>query len=166
MNRMKFAINILIICLLASLSISCEAQEIDNLMTNRDKREMLRLVNQARQKGVRCGKTWQKPVEPLKWDDQLEQAAIDKSLDMYKNNYFDHDSPNGENLSDRLLKTNYAWRTIGENLALGPTSVQLAVATLLESEGHCKNIMKAEFTHLGAAQYGTYWTQVFAKPKK
>lgn len=159
-------IKIFVISLLISSAISCEAQEIDNLMKISDQREMLKLVNQARQKGVRCGKTWQKPVEAMKWDDKLEEAAVDKSFDMYRNNYFDHSSPNGEKLADQLKTINYNWQTIGENLAQGPTSVSQAVETWLKSEGHCKNIMKPEFTHMGAAQYGTYWTQVFARPRK
>jgi uncharacterized protein YkwD len=115
---------------------------------------------------VRCGKTWQKPVDPLKWDEDLQKAASQKSYDMYKHKYFDHTSPDGETLSDRLEKLQYDWKTIGENLAWGPTDVSKAVDSWLKSEGHCKNLMKAEFTHLGAAQYGTYWTQVFAKPRE
>lgn len=162
---MKLLLNILISTILISLSTSCQAQEIDNLMTNKDKREMVRLINQARQKGVRCGKTSMKSVSPLKWDDQLEKAASNKSYDMYKHKYFAHSSPDGENLSDRLKTINYAWKTIGENLAMGPTSVKQTVDGWLKSEGHCLNIMKPEYTHFGAAQYGTYWTQVFAKPK-
>lgn len=147
------------------LSNACEAQEVENLMTKNDKREMLRLVNQARKKGVRCGKTWKKPVDPLKWDDKLEKAAALKSIDMFQQKYFDHTSPDGETLSDRIDKLQYSWRTIGENLASGPTDVSKAMESWLKSEGHCKNLMKKEFTHMGAAQYGTYWTQVFAKPR-
>ncbi len=163
---MKALFRILISLIFISLFSSCEAQEIKNLMDSGDQREMIKLVNQARQKGVYCGKTWQKPVAPLKWDDQLEKAAADKSYDMYKNNYFEHTSSDGETLTDRLNKISYAWQTIGENLAMGPTSVKQTVDTWLNSEGHCRNIMKPEFTHFGAAQYGIYWTQVFAKPKK
>ncbi len=145
---------------------SCEAQDVENIMTKSDNREMLRLVNQARKKGVRCGKTWQKPVEPLKWDEVLEEAASQKSYDMYKHNYFDHTSPVGETLSNRLDKLQYEWKTIGENIALGPTDVGQAVESWLKSEGHCKSLMNPGFTHFGAAQYGTYWTQVFAKPRE
>jgi uncharacterized protein YkwD len=153
-------------CCLIIFSSSCEAQEIDNLMNNRDMKEMVRLVNQARQKGVYCGGQWQKPVSKIKWDDKLEKAASDKSYDMYKNNYFEHTSPEGQTLADRLKTINYAWKTIGENLALGPVSVKQSVENWLKSDGHCRNIMKPNYTHLGAAQYGTYWTQVFATPRK
>ena len=46
----------------------------------------------------------------------------------------------------------------------------LAALTLISLASSCEiqdveNLMKAEFTHFGAAQYGTYWTQVFAKPR-
>jgi len=162
----RLFVHIVFILIMFSLVTSCEAQELNNLMTNSDKREMVRLVNQARKMGVRCGKSWQKPVPPLKWDEVLQEAAAQKSSDMYKNKYFDHTSPEGETLSDRLDKLQYDWKTIGENLAWGPTDVSKAVDGWLKSEGHCKNLMKAEYTHFGAAQYGTYWTQVFAKPVK
>ena len=152
------------ILLIISGDSGCEAQDTENLMTGRDKREMVKLVNEARTKGAYCGGKWQKPVEPIKWDETLEKAAVLKSLDMYGKNYFSHSSPDGETLTDRLKKVNYAWRAMGENLAKGPTSVEQAVNTWLKSEGHCINIMKPEFTHFGAAQYGTYWTQVFASP--
>jgi len=163
---MNFLSQLLTALTLISLATSCETQDVENLMKYRDKQEMVRLVNQARKKGVRCGKSWQKPVPSLKWDDQLEEAAIIKSYDMYEHKYFDHTSPEGENLSDRLKKIDYSWKTIGENLASGPTSVKQTVEVWLKSEGHCKNLMKADFTHFGAAQYGTYWTQVFAKPRE
>ncbi len=163
---MSLLMQYLIALSMLTLSSACEAQSIENLMNSRDKREMTRLVNQARKQGVYCGKTWKKPVGAIKWDDQLEKSALDKSYDMYKNNYFAHSSPDGKNLSDRLKKINYAWWTIGENLAKGPTSVKQTVENWLKSEGHCINIMKPEYTHFGAAHYGDYWTQVFAKPKK
>ena len=152
------------IILIITAQYGCEAQDTDNLMTGRDKKEMVRLVNEAREKGVYCGDKWQKPVEPIEWDETLEQAAILKSRDMYSKNYFSHSSPDGETLTDRLKKVKYAWRAMGENLAKGPISVEQTVGTWLESKGHCLNIMKPEFTHFGAAQYGTYWTQVFASP--
>ena len=150
--------------LLTIITSGCEAQELVNLMTNRDKKDMVKLINEARERGVYCGGKWQKPVDPLKWDEKLEEAAALKSLDMYKKDYFSHSSPGGETLSDRLKKVRYAWRAMGENLALGPSTVEQAVDTWLKSEGHCRNMMKPEFTHFGAAKYGTYWTQIFASP--
>ena len=162
---MRIVTKITVFVFLLSFSYSCEAQEVDKLMNERDKREMVRLVNKARKSGTRCGKDWQKPVPALKWDDELAVAAADKSKDMYRNKYFAHVSPEGTELNDLLNKIDYEWLAIGENLALGPTSVELTVQTWLKSEGHCRNIMKPNFTHFGAAQYGTYWTQVFAKPR-
>ena len=36
---------------------------------------MLQLVNQVRQKGCKCGDTYYYPVQPVKWNNQLEEAA-------------------------------------------------------------------------------------------
>jgi len=161
---MSASILISLVLTISFISSGCEAQDVDNLITSRDKKDMVKLINQARGKGVYCGNKWQKPVEPLKWDEDLEKAAAMKSLDMHQNNYFAHTSPTGETLSDRLEKIKYAWKAMGENLAKGPSTVEQTVETWLKSEGHCLNIMKPEFTHFGAAQYGTYWTQIFASP--
>ena len=35
----------------------------------------------------------------------------------------------------------------------------------LDSPGHCENIMNGNVTEMGVATSGSYWTQVFAKPK-
>lgn len=161
MRTIKILSSLLLLTIITSV---CEAQKVDNLITGRDKKVMVNLINDARENGVYCGGKWQKPVDPLKWDETLERASISKSYDMYRKNYFDHISPDGETLKDRLNKLKYDWRAMGENLAKGPSTVEQTVGTWLKSEGHCRNIMKPEFTHFGAAQYGIYWTQVFATP--
>ena len=62
---------------------------------------------------------------------------------------------------------------MGENIAFGQHTPQQAVASWLDSPGHCANIMNARFTEMGAA-YGiaaekrsgiVYWTQVFGRPR-
>jgi len=62
----------------------------------------------------------------------------------------------------------YNWRAIGENIAAGQPTADVAVQEWLESAGHCENIMSASFQEIGAAcvtdngaQYTHYWTQVF-----
>ena len=44
------------------------------------------------------------------------------------------------------------------------------VKAWLKSPGHCRNIMKANYTELGVGYatggyYGTYWTQDFGTPR-
>ena len=160
---MKGSILILLITLIFS-SVSCEAQELDNLMTEKDKKEMLTLVNKPRENGTRCGRKWHEPVPALQWDERLESIAAVKSRDMQSNNYFDHTSPDGKKLNDLLEEIDYRWVAQGENLAMGSKSVETTVNIWLKSEGHCRNIMNENFTNIGTAQYGTYWTMVLTQP--
>lgn len=143
---------------------SCEKETGDNLMTNWEQTRMLHQVNEVRRSGQRCGDTWYPAVPALKWNDDLEEVASVKSKDMYKKNYFSHVSPDGHNVGDQLDFAGYAWQACGENLAKGAIEVDVVMKGWLQSEGHCKNIMSKEYTEFGAAQFGVYWTQVFARP--
>ncbi|MGO1693891.1 MAG: CAP domain-containing protein [Marinobacter sp.] len=56
--------------------------------------------------------------------------------------------------------------------AAGQNSVDQVVDGWLSSPGHCANIMRVEFTEMGAARieapgskYSPVWTQVFARPR-
>src|SRR5699024_4433861 len=55
----------------------------------------------------------------LKWDEALQHVALSHSKDMEKQGYFSHVSPNGDGLSERLLKQNISYQSAGENIAAG-----------------------------------------------
>ncbi len=122
---------------------------------------MLQLVNEVRQKGCKCGDQYFSPAAPLLWNDQLEQAALTHSTDMFKNNYFSHVSGDGSNGGARIDKAGYKWRTYGENIGMGYKSEKDVVDGWVKSPGHCKNIMNKMFKEVGVARVGTYWTQDF-----
>ena len=134
--------------------------------------EMLAQVNAARAQARVCGSTNQPAVPPLKWSCKLQQAALKHSQDMGQNNFFNHTGSNGSTVSSRIDGANYAWRTIGENIAAGQPDVSSAMRGWLKSPGHCRNIMSEGFTEFGMGhvtapqtQYRTYWTQNFARPR-
>ena len=92
---------------------------------------------------------------------------------MATNNFFSHTGSDGLSVSNRVDATGYEWSTVGENIAAGQSTVTQVVQGWLNSEGHCRNIMNANFTELGAervdstsADFSTYWTQVFAAPRQ
>lgn len=128
--------------------------------------ELLRLVNQARKSGYTCNDVYYPPVKEVIWNNQLEAAAKNHCLDMYKHDFFAHQSSNGGTIVGRLKQVQYAWLTFGENLALGYKTEEEAVSSWLKSPDHCEIIMCAEFTEMGVATSDIYWTQVFAKPNK
>ncbi|BFN33010.1 hypothetical protein VHTUMSATKI_32050 [Vibrio harveyi] len=83
-----------------------------------------------------------------------------------------HTGSNGSTLSSRVNATGYAWSRLGENVARGQRSIDAVMNSWLSSEGHCLNIMNADFDQMGSSMvenqstnYRYYWTQVFAKQR-
>ncbi|UTV30245.1 CAP domain-containing protein [Photobacterium atrarenae] len=134
--------------------------------------QMLAAVNAARAQARDCGGQMMPAVPALTWDYALEQAAFVHSSNMANYNFFSHTGLNGDSPSDRVTDQGYSWSATGENIAAGQKSITAVMDGWLKSPGHCKNIMSANFTQMGAssvtnssAQYGIYWTQVFARPR-
>lgn len=123
---------------------------------------MLKLVNDKRKSGCNCGSTFMPAVNPLTWNDLLASAALAHSKAMNVNNFFSHTSLNGASAGDRITAAGYKWNTYGENIAAGQPTEQAVFDAWIASEGHCKNIMAANFKEMGAAKDGKYWTQDFA----
>jgi uncharacterized protein YkwD len=131
------------------------------------KLELLELVNEVRSQGYNCNGAYYFPAEPLTWNHKLHLAAQLHAEDMSENSYFSHNSADGRTPKDRINEQNYSWTTFGENIAYGFNSAQGVLNAWLSSEGHCKNIMKKEFSEIGIgySENGHYWVQVFARPR-
>jgi len=127
-----------------------------------NKKLMLQLVNEIREKGCQCGDTYYYPVPALEWNDQLEAAALAHSVDMYKKNYFSHTAPDGSRAGKRIEKAGYQWTAYGENIGSGYRREQEVVEGWLKSPGHCKNIMSRMYREMGVGRVGSLWTQAFA----
>ncbi|HSC65957.1 MAG TPA: CAP domain-containing protein, partial [Caldimonas sp.] len=129
---------------------------------------VLRLANEARQRGGTCGPQRFAAAPPLTWNDPLGAAARAHSDDMAQHDYFDHVDRRGSGVAERAREQGYAWRSVGENIAAGQGSAQRVVAGWLASPGHCANILSPDFREMGAAyainptaEMEIYWTQVF-----
>ena len=135
-------------------------------------RRVLELTNQARSHARRCGRTLYPAAPPLTLNVALERAALEHSQDMAAHNYMDHTGRDGSTPDDRITRTGYKWRIVGENLASGAMSAEEAVDGWLESPPHCANLMDGHFTQMGIAfavnpktDGGAYWTQTFGTPR-
>lgn len=133
---------------------------------------MLNAVNQVRSEVQQCGDTTMPPVPALTWDYDLEHAAFVHSSDMANVDFMDHTGSDGSSPGNRISATGYEFSAWAENVAVGHRSIETVMASWMVSEGHCKNIMSADITQIGASavvnpdtRYGTYWTQVFARPR-
>ncbi|GLB61142.1 CAP domain-containing protein [Cytobacillus sp. NCCP-133] len=116
--------------------------------------KVLELTNQERAKAG---------ISALKLDVELSKVAREKSRDMQAKGYFDHNSPTYGSPFDMMKQFGISYRTAGENIAMGQRSPEEVVNAWMNSEGHRKNIMNANFTHLGVGHVadGNYWTQMF-----
>lgn len=134
-------------------------------LTGNFQTDMLAYVNALRTKGCKCDGVQMPLVPALKWNTLLENAAKRHANDMSKNNFFNHTGSDGSTMSKRVTDAGYNWSALGENIASGYTSVPSVIDGWVNSSGHCKNMMSANFTELGAAKIGTYWVQDFGKPR-
>jgi uncharacterized YkwD family protein len=99
----------------------------------------------------------------LKVDQELSKVAREKSSDMQRNNYFSHTSPTYGSPFDMMKQFGITYKAAGENIAKGQRSPEEVVNAWMNSEGHRKNILSANFTHIGVGYVaeGNYWTQQF-----
>jgi len=140
-------------------------------MTEREL-QMVTLVNEARAVGQTCGQFgYFPPAPPLKPADLLAAAAQAHSDDMFAKDFFSHTGSDGSAPWDRMDRQGYQWSRAGENIAAGYSDAAAATQGLVDSPGHCRNIMNPDFTEIGVgvatgdSGYGIYWTQKFGTPR-
>jgi uncharacterized YkwD family protein len=116
--------------------------------------EVVDLTNQERAKNG---------LAALKVDTTLSKLAREKSRDMSVNGYFSHTSPTYGSPFDMMKQYGITYRAAGENIAMGQRTPEEVVQAWMNSEGHRKNILSSNFTHIGVGYVasGNYWTQEF-----
>lgn len=138
-------------------------QEDKNL--NESQQKLLELVNNYRKSGCKCGSEQMPAVPVLKWNTLLEKAAKIHADDMDKMNNMTHTGSDGSNGGERIKSVGYNWSTWGENIAIGYPTEEDVVNAWINSEPHCRNIMKAGFKEMGIAKTGKFWAQEFGTQK-
>jgi uncharacterized protein YkwD len=133
--------------------------------------EVLRLVNANRAMGWNCDAQGEfGAAGPLTMQPNLRCAARLHSQDMSARGYFDHENPDGDGPPERMDAAGYMGGTYGENIAMGQRTPEQVVAGWMDSDGHCANIMREQFTEIGVGFFqgdgrsGYYWTQNFGAP--
>jgi len=116
--------------------------------------KVVELTNQERAK---------QGLPALKVDTELSKVAREKSRDMQANNYFSHDSPTYGSPFDMMKQFGIQYSSAGENIAMGQPTPEEVVQAWMDSDGHRKNILSSNYTHIGVgyAENGNYWTQLF-----
>jgi uncharacterized protein YkwD len=86
------------------------------------------------------------------------KLAVSRSTDMRDRNYFDHYTPAPKRLSpfDQAKKMGIKYTSMGENIAYGDHNAIIAHEAFMNSTGHRSNILKANYTKIGAGvAYGS-----------
>lgn len=129
------------------------------------RQQMLDLVNAARNQARTCGARTYSAAPPLSLSNELSQAALEHAVGMARTGLFDHVDATGATPADRVRRTSYRARIVGENIAAGMGTAAEALEGWLASPGHCENLMEPRFTHLGTAfatnlnsDPAVYWT--------
>ncbi|MCB1220668.1 MAG: hypothetical protein H7A35_03770 [Planctomycetales bacterium] len=107
------------------------------------------------------------PLKRVPWLDAVAQA---QAKHMALNGYFEHDSPQGMTIFDRIeAPDGPEWWHAGENIAAGYRTPEQAHKSWMDSGGHRKNIRNENYRYMGVgayylpgSEYGWYWVQVFA----
>ena len=125
--------------------------------------ELLNLTNEARRK---------EGLKPLRSSYLLGQSAQKYAEDLATQNFFSHQGKDGSTPSTRMAATGYDFAAAGENIAAGQRTARTVFQGWMNSDGHRKNILAADYTEVGfglfdatgSSDYGQYWVQNFGKP--
>jgi len=133
----------------ARAAAECRDADLDPDATNlgRIRTAILCLHNQIRA---------ERGLPTLRTNKRLRKAAVGHSRDMVANDYFEHTTPSGATMVDRILRAHYVradrgW-SLGENLAWGTGSYATprgAVDAWMNSEGHRENILRRAYREVG-----------------
>lgn len=118
-------------------------KENSGLGANLNQQEIISFTNKQRQNNE---------LDDLKENYYLNLSAEEKVDDMFKNQYFAHDSLSGEGAGDLAKEAGYEFLLIGENLAMGNfENVKELVDAWMASPGHRENILNKSYQEIGVA---------------
>jgi uncharacterized protein YkwD len=131
------------------------------------RQEIMRYVNRYRSRNGLSALS----LEPI-----LNKAAQAHSDDMAARDYFDHVTPNGKTVGDRVTRAGYRWRSVLENLAAGQETPRAVVDGWINSPPHRRALLSDAIVDAGVgytflAQDGGlvrkfhYWTLNMGKPR-
>lgn len=104
-------------------------------------------------------------ASPVAYDAALSEAAAIRAKET--ETLFSHTRPDGSRCFTVLSQLGIAYRSAGENIAMGQTTAKEVMTDWMNSDGHRQNILNTSFTKLGigihrGADGRLYWAQMFA----
>jgi len=95
-------------------------------------------------------------LPPLKYNQELSEAATAKAIDMFNSNYWAHVSPTGTQPWSFITKAGYNYLHAGENLARDFSEPQKIVTAWMASPTHRRNILDSRYKDIGIAVMDGY----------
>jgi len=126
---------------------------------------LIEKVNKLRAQGCRCGRKKMPPVGPLEWDNKLYVSARSHAKYLVGKKKLTHYGKRGEDISERIAKTGYPWKVVGENLGMGQQSFPQVMKDWIKSTPHCKMLMNPKVEDMAVAKVNNIWVQHFGKKK-
>ena len=90
-------------------------------------------------------------LEPLTYNSVLSESAKEKAEDMFVNNYWAHNSPQGKTPWTFFNTVGYKYSTAGENLAKDFYDTDSLVKAWMNSPTHKENIINNKYKEIGIA---------------
>lgn len=134
-----------IVFVVAGLQLGYNGTKTGNVLGVESDITITSLFNQTNVSRVEVGKP------ALKLNDKLNQAAYLKAQNMFAEQYWAHNSPNGTVPWKWFGDVNYNYNEAGENLAKNFTSTNAVMTAWLNSPEHKENIMKSDYQDVGFA---------------
>jgi len=101
-------------------------------------------------------------LAPVSLNDRLKAAAEAHAFDMVRMGFFDHASPNGASVGDRVASQGYNWCHVAENIAKGQPTEIAVLRSWMDSPGHRRNNLAPRATEYGLGHAGDVWVLVMA----
>lgn len=135
-NLIKKSIYIIIFAIIINIATLSNAHAAISTST------LVDLVNSSRAENK---------LAPLTINSQLEAAAAAKAQDMFKDQYFAHNSPSGKTPWSFISAAGYNYIFAGENLSIGYTDNTELHNAWMNSPSHRENILNPNFREIGIA---------------
>ena len=104
-------------------------------------------------------------ASPLVLDEKLCEVAQVRAQELVQS--FSHTRPDGSDCYSALIEMNVNYRSAGENIAAGQTTVDSVMECWMNSSGHRANILDQRYRKIGIglyrtnSGYGWHWVQTF-----
>ena len=125
-----------------AITVRKTASSVLGIATNINVNDLISFTNQKR---------GEQGLPPLKMDEQLSKAAGEKAANMFAQNYWAHNAPDGTTPWVFFQHVGYNYVYAGENLAKDFNDSEGVVNAWMASPSHRENLLNAKYEDVGFA---------------